>query len=167
MGILSFLTRNDNIEAAPSDPEINLTVEDMCSQVEYLQAELLRATNLCELANQQFDEFRKQIEVYKSEALGLRKANADLGAKLVARKGQLIELNEAQRWLDAERLKRITVSHESLAFEEEAIKNGLAVRAVMKSNQSVPKSVPSLEEAACLHSQPFVMLLVDGDQYTV
>ena len=166
MGIFSFFARNDNSEAL-SQPEVDLTIDNMCSQVEYLQAELLRATNLCELANKQFDDFRKQIEKYKSEAQNLKKTNADLWTRLEARNVRLIELNEAQRWLDAERLKRITVSQESLAFEEEAIKNGLAVRALTKSNPSLPNNVQSLEEAASLPAQPFVILLVDGDQYSV
>ena len=162
MGLFSFFN------PAPSSTqgvEEKPTVEDICDHFQWLQSELDRvqseydrAAALCAQANQQFTQYRKEITT-------LRQANTDLSARLAARDEHFVELREAQYWLDVEKLKRIHVSKDALAFEEEAVRNGLRLKA-LEQGRSLPMG-KSLEEVAQLRPQPFVVMLIDGDAYQV
>ena len=160
----------------PLDPE------EIVNRIIDLQANLKRAEDLCEQANKKFAEYRNEIQRLKARNDQLEKTvnsnEQEFSAKLCGSTlrrnpiqepvGALSELRHARRQLDEERLKRIEANHQALTFEEHVVRRDLEIRAFKetKLRDLEPRS-KSLEQLALLPSQPFVVMLIDGDSYKV
>ena len=165
----------------PKDPVPKyeeLSIDEICDSVEDLQARLHQAEELCAQANIRFDNYRTQIsnledslKKLKEKNTNLQKQLADknkLGTKSKAKDGPTrAKLRLKQSESDQETLKRTAATREALRHEESVVKNQLEIRKHEDSNNMAVSEEERLDQLALLPCQPFIIMLVDGDSYSV
>jgi hypothetical protein len=170
---------NETKQSLPSRPtsdfnQLDLTDPDqLCQYVSGLQARLTRAEALCEQANKQFGIYRKKISDLQTKNIELetelKNASKNYAHLVQLRKEEKEQVKSAKDKIDQEVLKRITQAREALHYEEQTVRGLLTIRSLENSNTDDTMSLSErcLDENAMLPSQPFVVVLVDGDGYRV
>ncbi|KIX02225.1 uncharacterized protein Z518_08164 [Rhinocladiella mackenziei CBS 650.93] len=176
-----------HIKTEPSFSIEKMDFDAIADQVEALQHELSYAYELCEQANLQFDKYRVDIHELKTTLANERNAKANLQHQLTTERSHNVVLR-TQIHQDKLELKRCRVIATQLQARLNAESDSLAsmtkhartmesrmvdaqfeldyLKCATKIEQ--PLHTPAAQNPDTpLPAQPFVVVLVDGDAYSV
>lgn len=195
MSLLSWFssgnTRAKDVKEQQNDipanlsPIVDMTFDDIATQLDFFRSEYIRATKLCQEANDRFSQYRQEIKELRQHVRDEIFANDNLQVALdIERKGhdnlkkqrqsdqleiKLLKqsVKQHQKQLKDERSARSGLNDYISCLEEQITSQALETKSWLSIDETAQTSLSTMQSDATLLPQPFVVVLVDGDAYSV